>query len=338
MLANYLPQGSVGHSSRGHRSRSKIQSLKNSTGLTRMLDLSIIIVSYNTKKLTLACIDSIRKHTKGVTYEIVVVDNNSTDGSLEELEKLTYVRLIRNKENKGFGAANNIGLKVATAKYLLLLNSDTIILDNVLGEMVSWMLQHPKVGVASTALKNEDGTMQGTGGYFPTLGKVFAWMCFLEDIPLLDQLIKPFHPVHGQSPFYTGARQFMNAKQQDWVTGAFMLIPKKVIDEVGMFDEDYFMYTEEVDLCFRIKKKGWEVWYLPQFSIIHLGGSSSTKEFPLLQEYKSMKLFYQKNMSKWQFPVLRFLLKVGALLRILLLGILKGKDMARIYWKAFNLS
>jgi GT2 family glycosyltransferase len=306
------------------------------------MELSIIIVSYNTKLLLLDCVASIVKYTKNLAYEIVVVDNGSTDGSVEALKanyaKSKWLRIIQNKENKGFGAANNQGIDATSGTYVLLLNSDTLVGDNCLTEMVEWLEKHPKVGVASCALKNVDGTMQGTGGYFPTLAKVFTWMFFVEDIPFLDRLIRPFHPVHGQSFFYRGTSQYTKPREQDWVTGAFMLIPKKVLGTIGTFDEDYFMYTEEVDLCYRIKSAGLSVWYLPKWSITHLGSASSTREFPLLQEYKSIKLFYQKHMPTWHYPILRVFLKCGALLRIVLFGLLKGRQTAQIYAKAFTIA
>lgn len=305
-----------------------------------MKNLSIIIINFNTKKITTDCIKSIIKKTKGIDYEIIVVDNASKDGSVEALEELNRnidnFKLIKNKKNKGFGPGNNQGIKVAKGKFILLLNTDTIIHDNLLTEMVAWMRKHKNTGVATCALKNIDGTLQGTGGYFPTLFRVFAWMFFLEDIPLLDSLIKPFHPVHGQSPFYKGTSQFRKAREQDWVTGAFLLTRKEIIDEVGNFDEDYFMYTEEVDFCFRVKKVGWEVWYLPKWGITHLGGASSTSEFPILSEYKSIKLFYKKHMPPWQYVLLRIFLKGGAIARMVLFGILKGGEAAKTYAKAFR--
>ena len=110
---------------------------------------------------------------------------------------------------------------------------------------------------------------------------------------------------------------------------------REVIKDVGYFDKDYFMYTEEVDYCFRAKEKGWKVWYLPKWSIIHYGGASSTREFPILSEYKGVKTFYRKHMPSWQYPVLRFLLKFGAFLRIFILGLLKGSEAAKTYAKAF---
>ena len=304
-----------------------------------MIDLSIVIVNFNTKELLKDCIESIIAKTKDLKYEVIVVDNASEDGSVELVRKFISkypVKLIANKKNLGFGKANNQGIKKAKGKYILLLNSDTLIKDNLLGEMVSWIDSHPAAGVTTCALKNKDGSLQGTGGYFPHLFKVFAWMFFLEDIPLLDRLIKPFHPMHSQSPIYKGEGFFKKPHQRDWITGAFFLARKEAIDKAGVFDEDYFMYTEEVDLCWRIKKKGWQVWYLPQWSIIHYGGASSTSEFALLSEYKGIKIFYGKHKPDWQMPFLRLFLKGGALLRIVLFGLLKGGKTAKIYAKAFK--
>ncbi|MEJ2441351.1 MAG: glycosyltransferase family 2 protein [Patescibacteria group bacterium] len=303
-----------------------------------MMDLSIIIISFNTKKILKDCIESVVKFTKNLDYEIIIVDNDSKDGSPELASKLAKkypIRLIRNKENVGFGPANNQGIKSAKGRYILFLNSDTFIKKNIFRGMITWLDENPKAGVVTCALRNLDGSLQGTGGYFPNLFKVFAWMFFLEDIPFLDKIIKPFHPMHPHS-FYKGESFFKKPHQRDWVTGAFLLTRKEILDDVGVFDEDYFMYTEEVDLCWRIKKKGWQVWFLPKWDITHLGGASSTKEFPILSEFKGVKTFYKKNKPEWQMPIARLFLKGGAFLRILFFGLLKGKEAAVVYAKAFK--
>ena len=303
------------------------------------MDLSIIIVNFNTKKILGECLESIIKTTKKIKYEIIVVDNDSKDGSLVLLKKLAQkhpIRIIVNKKNAGFGIANNQGAKIAKGKYILFINSDTLVKKNVLGEMVLWSEDNPKVGVSTCALKNSDNSLQGTGGYFPDLFKVFAWMFFLENIPLVDRIIKPFHPMHPQSTIYKGEGFFKKAHQRDWVTGAFLLTRKDIFDKAGGFDVDYFMYTEEVDLCWRIKKNGWQVWFLPKWSIIHLGGASSTSEYPIISEFKGVKLFYSKNKPAWQTPLLRIFLKGGAAIRIVLYGLLKGKEAAKTYAKAFK--
>ena len=304
------------------------------------MDLSIIIVNYNTKELLLDCLGSIKKNTKKISYEIILVDNASTDGSVEILRRLKSpdVKVVLNRENFGFSKANNQGIKIAKGRYVLLLNSDTKVQDSILTEMIEYMDENPKTGVAGCALKNPDGSLQATGGYFPTLFRVASWMLFFDDIPLLDKLIKPFHPMHEKSFFYKGEGFFTKASERDWVTGAFFLAKKEVFDQVGLLDEDYFMYTEEVDFCFRAKQKGWQVWYLPKWAIVHLGGASSASEFPILSEYKGIKIFFKKHMPSWQGPILRLLLKKGALLRMFLFGVLKGGDYAKVYAKAFKIA
>lgn len=290
-------------------------------------DLSIVIVNYNTKELTLSCIESIKKNTREIKYEMIVVDNGSQkdqriDGS------------IFNDRNLGFSKANNIGIRKAKGRYILLLNSDTLLHDNVLGEMVEWMEENQKIGIATCALKNKDGSLQGTGGYFPNLLRVFSWMT-IQDLPYIDTIIKPFHPMKEKSLFRND--QFYKIERElDWVTGAFMMIRRKVVDQITGLDEDYFMYTEDTDFCFRARKAGWKVVYNPKWSITHLGGKSSTKEFPLLSEYKGLKTFYKKHYPGWQYPILRFLLKIGALWRMVFLGILEGGEAFRVYAKAFK--
>jgi GT2 family glycosyltransferase len=292
-----------------------------------MIDLSIIIVSFNTKKLTKACIESVVKNTKKIRYELIVVDNGSADDSVTVVKNSKFqipnskLVMIENKKNLGFGKANNQGMKIAKGKYILLLNSDTLVENNVLGGMVVWMNQNPKVGIASCD--------------FPTLMRVFSWMV-IQDIPLVDKLIKPFHPLHHRS-FWKSAKFYEKKKELDWVTGAFLLLRRQVYEQVGFFDKDYFMYTEETDYCFRAKKKGWKVYYLPEWSIKHIGGASGKSWSHVISEYEGVKLFYKKHYPKWQYPLLRILLKIGSLGRIVVHGFLDGREAMKIYAKAFKM-
>ncbi len=186
-----------------------------------------------------------------------------------------------------------------------------------LGEIVSWMDNNPQIGISTCKLKNKDGSDQVSGGYFPTLPRVFMWMT-IQDLPLIDKLFKQFHPHKNMNKRY----------ELDWVTGAFLLIRKDILEKVNGFDEDYFMYGDDDDLCFKVKELGYEVWFNPKWSITHYGGASSIKEFPLLSEYKGIKIFYKKHYPKWQYPIMRLLLKMGAVLRIPIFG--------RTYVKAFT--
>ena len=292
------------------------------------MDLSIIIPSYNTKELTVDCVKSVVRNTSGISFEIIVIDNGSTDSSVDAISdmrnELRNLRLVANKRNLGFAGANNQGIEKSKGKYILFLNSDTLIHNNILSEMVDWMEGNPEVGIATSGIKNKDGSVQETGGYFPTLLRVTSWMT-IQDLPLMDRVIKPFHP---KKSFYR------NERELDWVTAAFMMVRREVVEK-GAWDEDYFMYTEDVDYCFRAKKHGWKVMYLPKWKITHFGGASGTREKTVLREFEGIKSFYKKHYQKWQYPVLRILLKIGALGRMLLLGILRGRTEFKTYAKAF---
>ncbi len=303
------------------------------------MDLSIIIVNFNTEKLVKNAILSVVRNTRNISYEIIVVDNASSDNSRNILKKLeknlseVEMKVIENKKNVGFGRANNQGMKVSRGRYILLLNSDTLIHDNVLGKMVSWMDKNLDIGISTCALKGKDGKLQGPGGYFPTLLRVFSWM-IIQDIPLVDKLIKPFHPVHSR--FFNKGAGFFKIKQElDWVTGAFMFVRRQVYEQTGGFDRDFFMYTEDVDLCYRARARGWKIFYIPTWFITHYGGASGSSWSHVLHEFEGIKLFFRKHYPKWQYPVLRLLLKLGAFWRMILFGILSGKEAAKAYAKAF---
>ena len=306
------------------------------------MDLSVVIINFNTKKLTLDCIKSVIRYTKKIKFEIIVVDNGSTDSSITAIWNIKLpitnfkLKIIENKKNLGFAKANNQGIKASRGRYVLLLNSDTLVNDDVLGEMVGWMDNHPKVGIVSCRLRNIDGSEQGTGGYFPTLIRVFSWMT-IQDFPLVDRFIKPFHPIHRKF-FNMGKEFYKSEKELDWVTGAFFLIRRQVVKDIGYFDENYFMYTEEVDFCYRAKQKAWKVFYLPRWDILHYGGASGINWSYAVPEYNGIKLFYQTHYPSWQFPILRIILKIGALGRIVLFGILYGKEAAKTYVESFKVA
>lgn len=299
------------------------------------MELSIVIVSFNTQDLLENCLKSIKKYTKGIDYEVIVVDNASKDDSVKVVRSLG-AKVLENKENLGFAVGNNQGIKAAKGKFILFLNTDTLLNNSVLAEMVSTLKENPKIGAATCSLKNSDGSIQATGGYFPSLPRVFSWMT-IQDFPLVDKLIKPFHPLHSKSSFSRGEDFYKNEKELDWITGAFLLTRADILKRAGGWDETYFMYVEEVDLCFKIKKLGYQVWYYPKWSITHLGGKSSgVSEYPLLSEYKGICKFYKKFYPSWQFPLVKLLLKIGALGRIVLFAILGRREEVKIYAKAFK--
>jgi GT2 family glycosyltransferase len=299
-----------------------------------MIKLSIIIPSFNTQKLLKDCLISIYQQTKNLSLEIIVVDNASKDKSINMVKnEFPKVKLIENKQNMGFAKANNQGIGQANGKYVLFLNSDTVILDNAISKSINFIEQQKNVDILGSKLLNKDKTLQPSAGFFPKLRRLFYMMFFIDDLPFINRFIKSYQMKN---------RSFYQKTQElDWVTGAFMLIKRKVLDKISGFDEDFFMYAEEIDLCFRAKKAGFKVWYYKDATTIHLKSKSSKKGFEasILGEYKGLKRFYKKHRPKWELPTLRLLLKIGAFLRILIFGILKvDKNKKEVYEKAFKMA
>lgn len=302
-------------------------------------DISIIVINFgNTKEYTRKCLQTLLPACKKLKSEIIVIDNISTDGTAEMIKKdFKEVIYIRKDKPYGFGANNNFGLQKATARYVLFLNSDTELLDdNILKEMVDYMDKNPKVAVSSSALLNSDRkTLQASGGAFPDLLRVFMWMTFVDDLPFVDRLIVPFHPMHDISPFGSNVKYYKTSHQQDWVTGAFYLARKEVLDKLNGFDEDYDAYVEEVDLSYRIKRLGYQIMYLPKWKIVHHGGVSYGSERSFIYELKNIKLFYSKHYPKIHGFILNLILKLGIFLRIIVFGVVRP-EVAKIYRKALK--
>ncbi len=307
--------------------------------------LSIIIVSYNTKDLTLKCLESIFRDKKlqfdlskndnsdSIPTEIVVIDNNSSDLSVPGLRKIKNIKLIENKDNLGFGKANNQGLKIARGNYILFLNSDTIILHSAISQSLIWLSSHPEASTCTAQLLNSDKSIQASGGYFPNLLNVLTWSFGLDDLPLINSIIKPLHP-HTPS-FYTRDKFFLKDHRQDWVTGAFMMVRKSLLQQVGGFDETYFMYAEELELSYRLHLKfpQYIVQYLVGPQIIHLGGASAiSKAHPIINEYLGILSFFQKHKTKLEYQIAKIFLKTNAFLRSIIYQ-LKGNLSTSIFYK-----
>jgi len=210
--------------------------------------VSIILVNHNTREILRKCLKSIGKQTKGIAYEIILVDNNSTDGSAEMVQgEFPAVQLIRNSENRGFAAANNQGISRACGDYTLLLNSDTEVLDGAIQRTLEFMERHPEAGVVGCKLLNRDGTLQPSCRSFPSVLNLFTESFFLYIIFKRSNLFGKYHMT-----FFNHE----SIREVDVVKGAYMMIRKEVFDRVGLFDESYFMYAEEMDFCYRAKKSG----------------------------------------------------------------------------------
>lgn len=286
--------------------------------------LSVIILSYNTQKLLKNCLKSLFKSTKGISFETIVVDNHSQDDSVKMVKKeFPQVKLIVNRQNLGFSRGNNQGIRKAKGKYLLLLNSDTLVPSQSLLKMIDFLEKNPQVAALGPKLLNADGSDQPSAGSFPSL-PVAAIMLFKEH----------FHA----SPIVRGS--FQKLKKVDWVMGAAIMIRKKLLDQVGLLDEKIFMYMEEVELCYRIKKANFEVVFYPQAKITHLGrgSSESGKKEPILNIYKGLVYFYQKHYSQPQLILLKLMLKIKAFGAWLIGLLTNNRYLKETYGQALQIS
>jgi GT2 family glycosyltransferase len=253
-------------------------------------ELSIIIVNYNTQDLLKNCLDSVIKNTVGVEYEIIVVDNGSSDGSVEMLKTaFPDVVVIPNKENLGFGRANNQGIKIAKGQNMLLLNSDTIILDDCIIKCLNFINDRNDAGIVGCKVLNSDRSIQYSCFHYPTM--------LSELIFITKNIIKDFwDPVMYYQ--YMKYWDHKTVKKVDCISGCFMMIKKEVFCRIGLLDESFFMYYEETEFCLRVKKfSDFKIYYLPESEIIHLSGKSSSGigYNTLKYTYKSMISYLQKK-------------------------------------------
>lgn len=252
------------------------------------MDLTIVIVSWNTSGLLAQCLSSIYETGSRFAFDVIVVDNGSTDDSVSMVEtRFPTVKLIRNERNQGFARANNQGLAIGSSRYYMLLNSDTIMLPEAIDTLIVMADQYPDVGVIGPKLLNMDGSLQKSWASFPSflsevLGKNFSHRTPLPNLP--------------------------NTYDVDWLMGACMLVRSEVLQNVGKLDEDYFFYSEETDWCFRIKKQNWKIWYTTNTAIYHLGGGSTKRGSVshLVRLYKGKLLYFKKNHGNFASTLLRF--------------------------------
>ncbi len=287
------------------------------------MDLSVIIVSYNTRAITRDCLESLTRslRTSGLTSEIIVVDNASTDGTREMLrEKFPKAVTIFNKQNAGFGKANNQGILKASGEYILLLNSDTQVLNNAVGKLVAFGRQHPNAFVGPKLL-NPDRTPQTSCGPFFSLPVVFAALFLQGDRIGLTRW----------SPTKT--------RKVDWVSGACILARKTLFTDGLLFDEDIFMYMEEIDLLMRARKRGYLTWFYPRSMIVHLGAASSAdkRKGPVLNIYRGFLYLFKKHGSSWSLFAVRGMLKVKAALAWLVGWTLGNDYLKDTYEEAYTL-
>jgi GT2 family glycosyltransferase len=275
------------------------------------MKLSIIIVSWNTCELTLKCIKSVFEYLKDIDFEVFVIDNNSTDNTVQELEKLDYQNLevIKNKENAGFSKGNNIGIKQAQGDLILLLNPDAEFIDNSLLKIIEYINSDSKIGVVGPKLLNIDRTLQRSCRRFPKLiDQFFIQLKFYNFFPNKISSIRKYFMLdfdHNE------------IKEVDQVMGAAMLIKKQVLDEVGLFDEKFWSTFEEVDLCKRIKDKGLKIYFNPECQIIHHKEQSFKQVASLRKQVNynhSMYRYFRKYKPSWELFILWLLQPINILL------------------------
>ncbi len=270
-------------------------------------DLSVVIVNWNVRELLRRCLHSVAESSKVETpkrlsVQVIVVDNASTDGSVPMLRsEFPQIELIANEENLGFTRANNQGLSISDGRYALLLNPDTEVLDDALGEMVGYMDVHPAVGALGPQLIYADGRVQCSRRRFPGLDTAFLESTFLQQSFPRSRIL---------SRYYVLDRPEDETQEVDWLVGACLLMRRKALDQVGPLDERFFMYSEEMDWCYRAKRQGWKVVYLPAARVIHHEGKSSEQVLPVrhVQFQRSKVLFFKKHRGGWLAEALRFYL------------------------------
>lgn len=264
-----------------------------------MMDISIIIVNYNTKKLLENTIQSVIDTVGLIRYEIIVVDNDSSDGSIEMVKgQYPEVNLIENKDNLGFSKANNIGIKEASGRYILLLNSDTKVLEDCIQKCLHYMDSNMEIGALGCRLLLGSGKLDhACKRGFPTPEASLYYILKLHKV----------FPARKRFGKYTlSYLPTYEINEVDALTGAFMMVRKEVLNKVGLLDETFFMYGEDLDLCFRIKKAGYKIIYYPKAVTIHYKeGSSKRKRYKTIYEFhRAMYVFYNKHYrNKYNFIV-----------------------------------
>ncbi len=301
-------------------------------------DLSISVVSYNTREILLDCLRSICSTSKDLTYEIIVVDNGSADGSAEAVRALfPEVLVIANEDNRGYAKAMNQALAVCVGRFFLLLNSDTLIREHMLERMVAYLDKQADIGALGCAHLTAEGKRIRSCFRYPTL----------REHVTNASLLKRLGVTHYSRRTDEGS-DFDRPRDVEWANGACLMVRTQVLDAIGGLDERFFMYFEDVDLCLRIRQRGHRISYLPEAEIMHLVGRSSAEAAEHLQsEWELSRIaFVEKHFPTGHRFLMKTWIMVGAVIRILLLlvqpvatpnrGMLirnKWRSIKRVLWQ-----
>ena len=276
--------------------------LRTKVELEATLDVSIIIMSWNVKDFLRNCLSSIYENTTGISYEIIVVDNASSDNSVEMVENaFPRVVLVANLDNRGFSSANNQGIKIAKGRNILLFNPDTIILDNdLIKEFVRVLDNHAEIGAVGPLILRRDGKTAPLGG---ARGKTNLWSV------LTNRVIEK--KIYRHSRFLR-EKYFHINRYVATVSGACIMVKKEVIEKIGFIDEQFFMFLEDVDYCKRIRDEGYKILYMVDLSIIHFGGESSAKnrERVEIELYRSLEKYFAKHFGTISMFFLKLIIRL----------------------------
>jgi GT2 family glycosyltransferase len=292
------------------------------------MQVSVSIVSFNTKDLLKQCISSLLVQKTQHKLDILVLDNNSSDESPKMLKEnfSDKIQLIGNSENSGFAKGQNKILKQIKGDYVLILNPDTQMQNDAIEKMVSFMEENPDCGISSCKLIGSGGETQSNGGDFPFYIALFSWLFNLEIFGV-------------KSNFHRTEKNFYDkVKEVDWVGGTFMMVRKDVFEKVGYFDEDYFMYFEDTEFCFRARKKGFKVMINPSVTVSHQSGASSKNpRFNQWKgEFRGVTHFYKKELGSFASFGLKLMIYCAVLLRIITFTLLGKVDIAKTYTKVLG--
>lgn len=265
-------------------------------------ELSVVIVNYNTKEYTAQCIESLYQAPPEVAFEIVLVDNASTDDSVPWLEqRFPQVKLVRSARNGGIAGGNNLGIRNSAGSLILLLNNDTLVLPGSIDRCIEFLRAHPEAAGVGGELLNPDHTFQSGYSGFPTL-----WEQFLV-VTRIGMLFRPYFPSRppGRLPCPV-----------DWMSTAFMLFRCQPLEQVDLVDEDFFIYCDETDLQYRLRQAGWQLYYLPEVKTIHFGGKSLNPWRRRKMVYRGYLLFFRKHYPRWKETLLRLLYLLVSCLKV----------------------
>ena len=269
----------------------------------QVVDMSIVLVCWNNKAYLDPCLKSLYESGLKSSFDVVVVDNGSTDGSQQMLtEKYPDVMLIQNEGNVGLGKASNQGIEATSGRYVLLLNNDTLVNGPALDVLVEYLDSHPEAGATAGKLLNPDNSFQSGFASFSTLLEEFLIVTHI------GELLWTGYPSHGDSN---------EVKDTGWMSSACLLVRRTALDQIGLLDESYFIYGDEADLQYRLKKAGWKVVFLPNSSIIHFGGRSMDRWKRRKMVYRGKMMFYKKNYGFLSTLLLRLMFFIMSLLKLL---------------------